>query len=256
MSADITLIPGQIDRHNPLPAARPYSIAMGYDGHKHAVPRAEAFRTYAIAAATDVAPRERNWTVAGLCGVLGNLVTKWGPFAHGNPDLNTSRCPTCGWQVAVAEIAIQEELDALMPGRDVLPAFARLLADPAPASTICEAIVTAATSDETALDLDAPLTVQLLAHVAAHAPMLLVSEACKDDECHHEPADAPQGWRCSFPDARVACPVCSVTAGSWAGEHEGEVLDQCTVLAPCAVLIAAAEHYGLDITGPRPEARS
>ncbi|HEX6359499.1 hypothetical protein [Actinophytocola sp.] len=241
--------PSPIDEHTPLPADDPYLIAFGDDEQGHAVPRSEAIRVYATVAAADVEPRDRNWTVAGRCGAPGKLVTKWGPFVHGNPYLRTNRCAACGWLVAIDLLTIQQELDALAPSADVRPVFARLLADPAPAATICEAIVTAATADDDAFDLDHPVTVQLLAHVTAHEPRLLVPEACAEDECHHMPADAPDGWRCPLPDARVACAACSTLAGSWAGEWQGTFLDQCTVTAPCGVLLTVAQHYGVDITG-------
>ena len=44
----------------------------------------------------------------------------------------------------------------------------------------------------------------------------------------------------SLPDAAVACGACSLQAGGWAGEWEGQFT--LTVPAPCRVLLALTAH--------------
>ena len=60
-------------------------------------------------------------------------------------------------------------------------------------------------------------------------------------------AHGPQVAQC--PQAAVLCEECSFTAGSWAGEREGVTTGECVVAAPCSVLPALAEHYGIPLTG-------
>jgi hypothetical protein len=44
----------------------------------------------------------------------------------------------------------------------------------------------------------------------------------------------------------VACQACSLQAGSWAGEWEGQYAVECTIPAPCGVLTALAEYFKVE----------
>jgi len=77
--------------------------------------------------------------------------------------------------------------------------------------------------------------------------VLLVPEDCAEGSCDHgvyedDHGDKDEVWTCPYPDATVGCAACSVQAGSWAGEWEGQYAEECTVAAPCDVLRALARH--------------
>jgi len=87
--------------------------------------------------------------------------------------------------------------------------------------------------------MDDPATLQLVATVARHAPVILVAEGCAEGDCAHAgscPGD-------------LACRACSLQEGSWAGAGEGMYREECTVPAPCAVLLALAKHAGVITKG-------
>jgi hypothetical protein len=76
--------------------------------------------------------------------------------------------------------------------------------------------------------------VRLLACVTRHSPVLLTSEECAE-ECAEDDA------------GRMACPGCSLAYGDEAGDRAGMFRPECTVLAPCGVLLAMAAHYGVPV---------
>jgi len=79
---------------------------------------------------------------------------------------------------------------------------------------------------------------QLLAHVSRHEPGQLVSEGCAEGDCDHGDGACPSD---------AGCPACSIQAGSWAHAWEGTWLAECTIEAPCGVLLAIAGHYGVQV---------
>jgi hypothetical protein len=143
----------------------------------------------------------------------------WQP---GEPPQSCRPCPACFWTAA----AKTGQLDAAL----------ETLNDPLARATA--AAVVAGSGWFLAGDWDDSSGLQLLAAVTRHAPAELVSEGCAEGDCDHD-------GRCP---ARTACPACSLQAGSWAGEWEGQFRDECTILAPCAVLLAIADHFG--VTAP------
>lgn len=146
--------------------------------------------------------------------------------------------PYCGWLVALEQNTEHAEIAALAPAADELPALTRLLPDPYLAVRICEAILA---SDH--WDHDHPHRAQLLGHTAAHAPSLLLPEQCAEGACD----EAAEHGTCSYPDADVGCPACSVRAGAWAGEWEGQFTTECTATSPCDVLRTLARHYDVQL---------
>jgi hypothetical protein len=80
--------------------------------------------------------------------------------------------------------------------------------------------------------------------VTAHTPRILLPEDCADNHCDHDRDDDGQ---CPRPDAALGCAACSVVAGGWAGEWQGQFTTECTITAPCEVLRGIARHYDIEI---------
>ena len=233
-----------------------YVIGLGLGG-LHAIAHTDA--AAAVTAANGDPAQAEAFPVCGQ-GVA-RVVPKWGAFARGNPSLVrvSEVCPACAWGVAVATGDVAAELDALCPAADEVEPRRRLLGDPLIARHLCEAIIAAAGDRCSGYELDHPRTVQLLAAVTAHAPVLLVPEECAEDphSCDHRPDDLDwddESWRCSYPEASVGCPACSVRAGGWAGEWQGQYLSECTVASPCQVLRTLAAQYRVPLGAEPTEA--
>jgi hypothetical protein len=152
------------------------------------------------------------------CGELVRVAEKYGTYDRGTQPVMFSPCQPCAWTVAVAggSPALEAEIGRL----------------PTAAVEACRAILARIGDEEAGVEWDDPETIQLLATVAAHAPVDLVGEACADGDCEH-----PEG---ECPSSATACLACSVTAGDWAGEWEGRLRPEGTIKAPCAVLLALA----------------
>ena len=220
----------------------PYVIGGGI-GLMHAVAWTDA-----DTAITHAPHQQHRLAVATQCDTTAALMPEWGAFTYDNRHLRRdNRCPTCGWAVALATDTVPAELAAITPDPAALPALTRVLDQPLIAARLCQAILAGADYDR-----DHPHITDLLGHATAHAPTLIVPEACAEDTCDHRPADQWDNptWQCPSPDAAAACPTCSVRAGSWAGEWEGQYSTECTVPAPCSVLTTLAGHYGIT-TGAR-----
>ncbi|GAA1983026.1 hypothetical protein [Amycolatopsis minnesotensis] len=216
-------------------------VVGGGHGAQHAVEFGRAARTLR---------GEGRWgyLTSAVCEAVVLPVAKWGPWTYDNPRftgvVGQPRCPACGWLVALAQDTAAAELALLRPTAADLAVLSRLLpAEPLPAHRICAAILA-----DPAYDPDHPHLAQLLGHVTAHTPRVLLPEDCADGGCDHDRADDEAG-HCSYPDASLGCAVCSVRAGSWAGEYEGQFASECTVPAPCEVLRTAAAHYDVAIGG-------
>lgn len=215
------------DEVPPVPDV-PYLIGVqAGDGLIHAVERARAGDTGGAA--------------GSVCGEGVIVAVRWGGFHRGSEwtDRFAHRlCPHCAWTVALAQDTTEAELAAVTPSGAELAALRRLLPDPMIVPRICERIL-ADRRAERDYDAGSPRWVQLLGHVTAHRPVLLLAEDCAEGACdHHDKASG------CYAQAAVACPACSVQAGSWAGEWEGQY--ECVVPAPCAVLPAMADHVGLE----------
>jgi hypothetical protein len=189
-------------------------------------------RAYAAGA---IEERGRCPVAAALCGAIVRGATRPELMTYDRTAFPGRMCIPCGWAVAAAggRIALQAEAVRWRPAADELPALARLLPDPFVAVKACQDIIAAAASPCGDHELDHPATIQLLAAITAHAPVLLSPLTCIEDGCEHD-----TGGGCDY--AAVACAACSLQAGEWAGEWEGQVLPECKIAAPCAVLARLA----------------
>ena len=149
------------------------------------------------------------------CGELVRVAAKYGAYNRDTTPVTYHPCQPCAWTVAA---------EGGMPSIDA--EIGRL---PSLAGDTCRAILGRTDAD---YEPDHPATIQLLATVAAHAPVDLVSEECAEGDCDH--ADG------QHPSSTVACLACSPVTGDWAGEWEGRLRPECIINAPCAVLLALA----------------
>ncbi len=210
----------------------PYVIGIARDlGGLHAVPRDHAVR--AAGQAGDDSP----WPYVGAeCGLAVIVARKWGEFRRGNEHLATHRvCPRCAWVVALDQDRTDEELAALAPTPTEETAYRRLGADPTLLLRICRVILDQRRQEKD-YDADSPRWAQLLGYICAHQPEMLVSEDCAEGGCDH--GDEVECLTASF---TVACSACSLQAGSWAGEWQGQY--ERILSAPCSVLLAMATEF-------------
>jgi hypothetical protein len=206
----------------------PYVCGSGaVDDLVHAIPRERAAR----------ALRKRELFQRAVCDTLAYLAPRHGAFDRATLHQALDPCPECAWALAITAgtAAVQRELDALTPTGHTLDALTRLTGDPLIARRTCQAILAEANS--VTGHLADEQTLQLLATVSRHAPVTLLYEGCRDGDCEpeHDPAEP-----CP---AQPACPACSLQAGQWAGEWEGLYLPECTIPAPCQVLLTLAARF-------------
>jgi hypothetical protein len=216
------------------------SAAIDYDTHRFAIAAAlsgfgwhavdlESVRTHAHDAGSPAAQ------AYSLCGMRAQITRKLGPFTYGSRWLKRLRCERCSWVVALNRGTVEQEIDLYTAeaGDDALKdllrqVFIAILADALPGP-----------------DAQAGHRSELLAHAARHRPVLTVCERCSEEGAGA--AHGPGVQRC--PQAAALCEECSFTAGSWAGEWEGVTTGECVVVAPCSVLRALADHYGIAPAG-------
>jgi hypothetical protein len=180
---------------------------------------------------------DRRVHVCAPCGVAVMVAWDWGAFRRGNDRLTAHQlCPHCAWTVAFDHGTVHAELAVLGPSPVELDAWRRLMPDPSLPVRVCQAIL-AERDAEKGYDKDSPRWAQLLGHVGAHRPMLLVGEDCSEGVCVHGGNEAA----CYAATNTIACPTCSVRAGQWAGEWEGQF--EVNVPAPCSVLTAMAAEF-------------
>jgi hypothetical protein len=182
-----------------------------------------------------------------VCGELVRVAPRSGAYNRGDVPVTYGPCQMCAWTVAAATGTLEQEIARLEPKGNELAALARVLPDPMLAAKICRAILT-----EPDWEPGHPASIQLLAKVAVHRPVLLLPEGCAEGDCGHITDDA----ECSYPDAAVGCKACSLQTGSWAGEWEGQFREECTIPAPCAVLLALAKYAGVTEHPPAPASRT
>lgn len=157
-----------------------------------------------------------------LCGDIVRIARDdLQPYRPGEPPQSFAPCPACRWEVAATT---NTQAAALVAMSDRL------------AQSVAAAILVWARDE--GRDLDDGRTLQLLAHVSRHEPVLLTAEGCAEGDCDHEDGQCP---------GNLACQACSLQASGWAGEWEGTYLDECTIPAPCGVLLAIAAHYGVQV---------
>jgi hypothetical protein len=165
-----------------------------------------------------------------LCGAIVRIArADLQLYRPGEWPVAYDRCPECRWIVAARTGTLHEALDEL--------------ADPL-ANAVAAAILDKACRDlleDDGRTLDDPQVIQLLACVSRHEPARLVYEGCAEgDHDGHEAGQCP---------GRDACAACSLQAGSWAGEWEGQFLDECTIVSPCGPLLALAAHFAVEVPG-------
>ena len=180
-----------------------------------------------------------------VCGELVRVAPRSGAYNRSDVPVSNDPCHVCAFTVAAAggESALQAEINRLRPTSDEIPALSRLMPDPFLAVNICRAIAA-----EPDWEPGHPASIQLLATVAAHRPVLRLREECADRGCEHE------GGVC--PSDGAVCAACSLLAGDWAGEWRGQLREECTIPAPCAVLLALAKYAGVTEHPPAPASRS
>lgn len=235
--------PGRTRRWNPDAAG---AYLAGVAGTWHAVPCRWAEPAITQAARTGSAA-----TVPAACGQVAMIAPAHGTYNRTQLPVAGRPCPACAWQLAIETGSTGREIALMIPGRRTADALARTGADPMLVSRICQAILAAASDDEHKYELDHPAVVQLLAYATAHQPVLLVAEACSSGECEGHAAEVQRSEfsagggaaSCEYPDAEAACGACSLLAGGWAGEWEGDPPPECTVAAPCGILTTLARHY-------------
>lgn len=134
-----------------------------------------------------------------------------------------NRCPDCLWRWAAETGNTGAALSTL--------------------TGLAHQIATAILAGEDALTRDSDATVELLAHVSRHAGIPHHSEGCTDGDCDHAEGECP---------SESYCTACSLAAGSWAGEWEGRLREECMIASPCAPLLAVAASLDVreDPAGP------
>lgn len=177
---------------------------------------------------------------AAMCGARVVVATAWGPWSRTSPHVQAiGVCPHCAWHVAIDTLSVAEELAALRPtDSSARASFTAAGVELDLVATVCAAVIAAAEAVDDEHGLYHPRTVDLLAHVTAHGPVLLVGEGCSEGDCDHEDGPCP---------ADVSCEACSLVAGSWAGEWAGQYDEVCTVPGPCQVFRLIAEHHGVTV---------
>jgi hypothetical protein len=160
-----------------------------------------------------------------LCSVLVRVAgERFQPYNPSSVPVSYDPCPVCRWTVAAVTDDYSTALAEL--GHPLARSIATAILD---------------RSGRLEQGVDDPATVQLLAHVSRHAPIALVAEACSEGDCEHV-ANGDEPGKC--PDL-LACKACSLQAGSWAGEWEGQYRPECLIEAPCAVLLALGKSAGV-----------
>jgi hypothetical protein len=164
------------------------------------------------------------------CGDLVRVAPKLSPYNRGSVPVAHDPCQTCAWTVAALTGQLEVEIGRLTPVGTVRTAMTRIMRDPDIAATAAARILDAARGPGCPDGPADPATIQLLAAVAAHAPVLLINEACGEGDCDHD------GEPCTFQGGTVACAACSLISGEWAGEWQGGFRPECRIEAPCQVL--------------------
>jgi hypothetical protein len=80
----------------------------------------------------------------------------------------------CAWTVAIATGSTERELQPITPSDRSAAGLARAGVDPLLALKICRAVLVRESSPDAENGLDHAATVQVLAHAAAHRPVLVV----------------------------------------------------------------------------------
>lgn len=180
--------------------------------------------------------------VPAECGRTVRISRDWGSFERGNEKVGQlGACARCAWTVAVATGTTGRELEAIRAaGVPVLDALERLLPNPWLYLEICRKLV----AD---MENEGPdgRFVQLLTAATEHRPRVLLDGMCSDGSCDHD----EQPRDCYAEADTVACWACTISAGSWAGEYEGQV-EVLVSAEECPVLPSMAKACGVLAVSP------
>jgi len=174
----------------------------------------------------------RSVEVYSVCGVRSDYASRLGPFTYGSRWLTSRRCERCGWVVALSRGTIEQEIDLYTVESGVRDVIAVGGGDPGLLRRIFTAILADAPPGREA---EAGHRSDLLAHAAAHRPVIAVCEVC----AHSSSPTVVHGVN-ACPESRVACGACTFTAGPWAGEWEGTATGECVV----ARAVLCVDHAG------------
>lgn len=184
---------------------------------------------------TDAAP-------AALCGRSVRLATKWGAYDPGSVYRRASFCQECAWIVALHHGTVDTEIASYTVDDVNAAAITAAGGDPGMGPRLLRAIA-ADTSLAPAGGLGPSHLAQVLTHASRHLPAVALCEECADFGIANAHDGAAQ-----CPHHIVYCLGCTPTAGEWAGEWEGVLLQECIVPAPCSVQTTLAAYY--EIHGP------
>lgn len=210
-------------------------------GEWHAVRRGDAVLAV---------PWQDRHVTRSACGNLAFLEAGLGAYDRDSGPASVRPCPECAWTAAAESGTLDREVRRLVPAPADQVTLARLIPDPVTAATAAAALTAALTRRPGRVeDEDDRHLIQVLGTLSRHAPVLLIAGACQEGSC---------GCPGDDHDATAACAGCSLQAGSWAGDYEGEYLAECLVPAPCQPLLllaAAAPAMAAEAVAARQAAR-
>jgi hypothetical protein len=225
----------------PAAEAAPYLAGIEVNGSTmHALAHAD------VAEAVRTRGLPEMCRVSTVCGSVAYVVPSGSSFNARNPELVNERCTACAWIVAFATGDLESELARLEPSELDQIAIERFGLDPLALRHVCEAIVARTQGPRAEFEPGDEHVIALLRHVVAHAPVVVVPPECAEGECEHERNGS---WTCVLYDGTVACEECSFQYGAYAGEYAGLMSGECTVPAPCGVLVTAGFVHGVTIRG-------
>ncbi|SIH25529.1 Uncharacterised protein [Mycobacteroides abscessus subsp. abscessus] len=189
-------------------------------------------------------------TAISVCGEMVGLAAGWGAYERDSRYLQRADvCHRCVWIVAAARGELAAQLADTRVEKRHEQTVATALGDSAVGERLLQAIVD---DPDIAGSLVGKLSrshrTDLLALAAQHLPRVLVCDECGGDGFD----DAHEGESC--PAAEAGCLACSPTAGPYAGEWQGQLLQECVVQAPCSVIEALCDYYGINLRQERQSA--
>lgn len=181
-------------------------------------------------------------TAQALCGELCGLASAWGAYESGSRYLSRAGvCQRCVWIVAGARGELADHVASTRPKEQHAATISKALGDFAVGERLLQAILNdpdvSGSQDSLVGRFERSHRTDLLALATGHSPRVLVCDECSDDMA--------DGQRCT--DESAACLTCTPHAGPYAGEWQDNLLQECIVDAPCSVLRALCDHYGITL---------
>ncbi|SLH38555.1 Uncharacterised protein [Mycobacteroides abscessus subsp. massiliense] len=217
---------------------RTFAIGLGSDDLRHAVSSNEVPHMVS----PELAARAQ-----AVCGMSVKVIGAWEHFRPGSRFLSRNRCVHCGWILAIHGAAsMQQEIASYAGAAEDRPAFAAAGIDPGLLRRLFEAILAEYDGDCQDEEPGPGQLSSLLAHAGRHTPVVLTCEECAEPDGQDVANAVDRQHRCSS----IVCMACTLTAGSWAGEWEGQIRSECTVAWPCSVIGVLARSYKLNVVSP------